>query len=120
MLARSWLLFLLFPFSKVLLGLCSADYPKNAAVIDNINVFRPDRVFMVKLSFAKAFSQDSNFIVSLILSNNVFVVVWQFITEIHYKMSAACHHRHTRHHLAALEELTIILGHRALVPSSLK
>lgn len=120
MLARSWLLFLLFPFSKVLLGLCSADYPKNAAVIDNINVFRPDRVFMVKLSFAEAFSQDSNFIVSLILSNNVFVVVWQFITEIHYKMSAACHHRHTRHHLAALEELTIILGHRALVPSSLK
>ncbi|XP_048590826.1 serine/threonine-protein kinase ATM isoform X1 [Brassica napus] len=66
----------------------TADYPKNAAVIDNINVFRPDRVFM-------------------------------FITEIHYKMSAACHHRHTRHHLAALEELTIILGHRALVPSSL-
>ncbi|KAH0892896.1 hypothetical protein HID58_055325, partial [Brassica napus] len=66
----------------------TADYHKNAAVIDNINVFRPDRVFM-------------------------------FITEIHYKMSAACHHRHTRHHLAALEELTIILGHRALVPSSL-
>ncbi|KAF8094951.1 hypothetical protein N665_0348s0034 [Sinapis alba] len=66
----------------------TADNPKNAAVIDNINVFRPDRVFM-------------------------------FITEIHYKMSAACHHRHTRHHLAALEELTIILGHRALVPSSL-
>uniref|UniRef100_A0A0D3BGD4 Serine/threonine-protein kinase ATM n=1 Tax=Brassica oleracea var. oleracea TaxID=109376 RepID=A0A0D3BGD4_BRAOL len=41
----------------------TADYPKNAAVIDNINVFRPDRVFMVKLSFAEAFSQDSNFII---------------------------------------------------------
>ncbi|XP_024013824.1 serine/threonine-protein kinase ATM [Eutrema salsugineum] len=64
------------------------DCPKNAAVIDRINVFRPDRVFM-------------------------------FITEIHYRMSAACHHRHTRHHLAALEELTITLGHRASVPSSL-
>ncbi|CAH2064912.1 unnamed protein product [Thlaspi arvense] len=64
------------------------NYPKNAAVIDRINVFRPDRVFM-------------------------------FTTEIHYRMSTACHHRHTRHHLAALEELTIILGHRASVPSSL-
>ncbi|KFK34114.1 hypothetical protein AALP_AA5G103600 [Arabis alpina] len=66
----------------------TADYPKNEAVIDKINVFRPDRVFM-------------------------------FITEIHYRMSAACHHRHTRHHLAALEELTTILGHRASVPSTL-
>ncbi|EOA23378.1 hypothetical protein CARUB_v10016554mg [Capsella rubella] len=45
--------------------------------------------------------------------------VFMFITEMHYRMSAACHHRHTRHHLAALEELTILLGHRALVPSSL-
>ncbi|CAN8254904.1 unnamed protein product [Cochlearia groenlandica] len=44
---------------------------------------------------------------------------FMFITEIHYRMSAACHHRHTRHHLAALEELTLILGHRASVPSSL-
>lgn len=61
-----------FPFSNVLLGLCSADYPKNAVVIDNINVFRPDRVFMVKLSFAEAFSQDSNFIINLILSHNIF------------------------------------------------
>ncbi|KAL1222123.1 Serine/threonine-protein kinase ATM [Cardamine amara subsp. amara] len=45
--------------------------------------------------------------------------VFMFITEMHYRMSAACHHRHTRHHLAALEELTILLGHRASVPSSL-
>jgi ataxia telangiectasia mutated family protein len=67
----------------------NTDYPKNAAITDRINIFRPDRVFM-------------------------------FITEMHYRMSAACHHRHTRHHLAALEELTILLGHRALVPSSLK
>jgi ataxia telangiectasia mutated family protein len=66
----------------------NTDYPKNAAITDRINIFRPDRVFM-------------------------------FITEMHYRMSAACHHRHTRHHLAALEELTILLGHRALVPSSL-
>jgi ataxia telangiectasia mutated family protein len=83
------LVVLVFPFYKVLLVLCSTDYPKNAAITDRINIFRPDRVFM-------------------------------FITEMHYRMSAACHHRHTRHHLAALEELTILLGHRALVPSSLK
>ncbi|VVB05273.1 unnamed protein product [Arabis nemorensis] len=65
----------------------TADYPKNEAVIDMINVF----------------SQIG--------------CSWQFITEIHYRMSAACHHRLARHHLAALEELTTILGHRASVPS---
>ncbi|XP_019058626.1 PREDICTED: serine/threonine-protein kinase ATM isoform X2 [Tarenaya hassleriana] len=64
-----------------------SDFPVNSGLIDRINIFRPDRVFM-------------------------------FIVEIHYKISAACHHRRTRHHLAALEVLTSILGHRASVPSS--
>lgn len=47
----------------------------------------------------------------------LFVVAWQFIREIRYRMSVACHHRH---HLIALEEITSIPGFEASVPSFLE
>ncbi|XP_044477149.1 serine/threonine-protein kinase ATM isoform X3 [Mangifera indica] len=63
------------------------DYARSAGVIDKINIFRPDRVFM-------------------------------FIVEMHYKISAAVHHRHKCHRLAGIEVLINILGHRAAVSST--
>ncbi|KAK9278063.1 hypothetical protein L1049_027621 [Liquidambar formosana] len=63
------------------------DCPSNFGVVDKINIFRPDRVFM-------------------------------FIVEMHYKVTAAIHHRHKCHRLAAIEVLIDILGHRAAVSST--
>ncbi|KAH9720220.1 serine/threonine-protein kinase ATM [Citrus sinensis] len=63
------------------------DCPRSAGVVDKINVFRPDRVFM-------------------------------FIVELHYKIAAAVHHRHTCHRLAGVEVLINVLGHRAAVSSA--
>ncbi|KAA8540818.1 hypothetical protein F0562_024781 [Nyssa sinensis] len=63
------------------------DFPRSFGVIDKINIFRPDRVFM-------------------------------FIVEMHYKVTAAVHHRHKRHRLAGIEVLINILGCRASVSST--
>lgn len=63
------------------------DYATSACVVDKINIFRPDRVFM-------------------------------FIVELHYKIAAAIHHRHTCHRLAGIEVLIDVLGHRAAIAST--
>ncbi|XAR50182.1 Non-specific serine/threonine protein kinase [Bertholletia excelsa] len=63
------------------------DSARSSSVIDKINVFRPDRVFM-------------------------------FIIEMHYKVTAAVHHRHKCHRLAGIEVLINILGKRAVVSST--
>ncbi|XP_059644264.1 serine/threonine-protein kinase ATM [Cornus florida] len=63
------------------------DCPRSFSVIDKINIFRPDRVFM-------------------------------FIVEMHYKVTAAVHHRHKCHRLAGIEVLINVLGHKAAVSST--
>ncbi|GAV63786.1 PI3_PI4_kinase domain-containing protein/FAT domain-containing protein/FATC domain-containing protein, partial [Cephalotus follicularis] len=63
------------------------DHPSGGGVVDRINIFRADRVFM-------------------------------FIVEIHYKITAATHHRHKCHRLAGIEVLISVLGHRAAVSST--
>ncbi|KAF7806084.1 serine/threonine-protein kinase ATM-like [Senna tora] len=44
--------------------------------------------------------------------------VFMFMVEMHYKIAAAIHYRHKCHHLAGIEVLISILGHRAAVPST--
>ncbi|PRQ24322.1 putative non-specific serine/threonine protein kinase [Rosa chinensis] len=63
------------------------DYATSVCVVDKINIFRPDRVFM-------------------------------FIVELHYRIAAATHHRHTCHRLAGIEVLIDVLGHRAAMAST--
>uniref|UniRef100_F6GSQ7 Serine/threonine-protein kinase ATM n=1 Tax=Vitis vinifera TaxID=29760 RepID=F6GSQ7_VITVI len=63
------------------------DCPTSVGVVDKINIFRSDRVFM-------------------------------FIVEMHYKVTAAVHHRHKCHRLADIEVLIDVLGHRAAVSST--
>lgn len=63
------------------------DCPTSIGVVDKLNIFRADRVFM-------------------------------FIVEMHYKISAANHHRHKCRHLAAIEVLITVLGHRTAVVST--
>ncbi|KAF9625359.1 hypothetical protein IFM89_022141 [Coptis chinensis] len=63
------------------------DRPENVGIVDKINVFRADRVFM-------------------------------FIVEMHYKITAAVHHRHKCHRLSAIEVLINIIGHRAAFSST--
>ncbi|KAL7139007.1 hypothetical protein ABFS83_09G021400 [Erythranthe nasuta] len=56
-------------------------------LVDKINIFRPDRVFM-------------------------------FIVDMHYKVTAAAHHRHKCRHLAGIEVVVNLLGCRAAIPST--
>ncbi|KAI4336143.1 hypothetical protein L6164_014710 [Bauhinia variegata] len=63
------------------------DSHTSAGIVDKINIFRPDRVFM-------------------------------FMVEIHYRIAAAIHYRHKCHHLAGIEVLVGIIGHRAAIPST--
>ncbi|XP_034214644.1 serine/threonine-protein kinase ATM isoform X13 [Prunus dulcis] len=63
------------------------DDATSICVVDKINIFRADRVFM-------------------------------FIVELHHKIAAAAHHRHTCHRLTGVEVLIDILGYRAAVAST--
>ncbi|KAH9603108.1 hypothetical protein KSS87_015043, partial [Heliosperma pusillum] len=63
------------------------NYHSSEGVIDKINIFRPDRVFMI-------------------------------LIELHYKVTAAVNQRHVAHHLAGVEVLIRILGHRVAVAST--
>ncbi|CAB4280796.1 unnamed protein product [Prunus armeniaca] len=63
------------------------DDATSICVVDKINIFRADRVFM-------------------------------FIVELHHKIAAATHHRHTCHRLTGVEVLIDILGYRAAVAST--
>ncbi|XP_074316262.1 serine/threonine-protein kinase ATM [Silene latifolia] len=63
------------------------NYNSSEGVIDKINIFRPDRVFMI-------------------------------LIELHYKVTAAVNQRHVAHHLAGVEVLIRILGHRVAVAST--
>ncbi|KAL9227455.1 hypothetical protein vseg_003141 [Gypsophila vaccaria] len=63
------------------------NYHSNEGVVDKINIFRPDRVFMI-------------------------------LMELHYKITAAVNQRHVAHHLAGVEVLIRILGHRVAVAST--
>ncbi|KAL7154394.1 hypothetical protein ABFS83_04G230500 [Erythranthe nasuta] len=56
-------------------------------LVDKINIFRCDRVFM-------------------------------FVVDMHYKVTAAAHHRHKCCHLAGLEVVVNLLGFRAAIPST--
>ena len=118
-----------------LLDSCREDNPVTAGVVDKINIFRPDRVFMVMLHFhlicfpVSGFSENSlsnsrsllHFLVfPCILWNETTIFIMQFIVEMHYKIAAAVHHRHKCHRLAGIEVLISILGHRAAVSSTSK
>ncbi|KAF5201731.1 Serine/threonine-protein kinase ATM, partial [Thalictrum thalictroides] len=63
------------------------DRPRSVGIVDTINIFRADRIFM-------------------------------FIIEMHYKLTAAVHHRHKCHRLSGIEVLVDIIGHRATVSST--
>ncbi|XP_073145738.1 serine/threonine-protein kinase ATM isoform X3 [Henckelia pumila] len=65
----------------------SEEHSKSFNLVDKINIFRPDRVFM-------------------------------FIVDLHYKIAAAAHHWHKCNHLAGIEVLVSLLGHRAVIPST--
>ncbi|XP_073048585.1 serine/threonine-protein kinase ATM isoform X10 [Primulina eburnea] len=65
----------------------SEEHSKSFELVDKINIFRPDRVFM-------------------------------FIVDLHYKIAAAAHHWHKCNHLAGIEVLVNLLGHRAVIPST--
>ncbi|KAL0318431.1 UNVERIFIED_CONTAM: Serine/threonine-protein kinase ATM, partial [Sesamum angustifolium] len=65
----------------------SDDQSRSLNLVDKINIFRSDRVFM-------------------------------FIVDMHYKVSAAAHHWHKCKHLAGIEVLVNLLGHRAIIPST--
>ncbi|KZV34741.1 serine/threonine-protein kinase ATM [Dorcoceras hygrometricum] len=65
----------------------SEEHSKSFILVDRINIFRPDRVFM-------------------------------FIVDLHYKIAAAAHHWHKCNHLAGIEVLVSLLGHRAVIPST--
>ncbi|XP_020548356.1 serine/threonine-protein kinase ATM [Sesamum indicum] len=65
----------------------SDDHSRSLNLVDKINIFRSDRVFM-------------------------------FIVDMHYKVSAAAHHWHKCKHLAGIEVLVNLLGHRAVIPST--
>ncbi|KAL0417040.1 UNVERIFIED_CONTAM: Serine/threonine-protein kinase ATM [Sesamum latifolium] len=67
----------------------SDDLSRSLNLVDKINIFRSDRVFM-------------------------------FIVDMHYKVSAAAHHWHKCKHLAGIEVLVNLLGHRAVIPSTFK
>ncbi|KAK4394662.1 Serine/threonine-protein kinase ATM, partial [Sesamum angolense] len=67
----------------------SDDQSRSLNLLDKINIFRSDRVFM-------------------------------FIVDMHYKVSAAAHHWHKCKHLAGIEVLVNLLGHRAIIPSTFK
>ncbi|RVX18320.1 Serine/threonine-protein kinase ATM [Vitis vinifera] len=71
------------------------DCPTSVGVVDKINIFRSDRVFMFQFHYS-------------------------FIVEMHYKVTAAVHHRHKCHRLADIEVLIDVLGHRAAVSSTSK
>lgn len=47
-------------------------------------------------------------------------MIVQFIVEMHYKVTAAAHHRHKCYYLAGIEVLVNLLGHRAAIPSTFK
>ncbi|PIA61953.1 hypothetical protein AQUCO_00200149v1 [Aquilegia coerulea] len=63
------------------------DRPTSVGIVDTINIFRGDRIFM-------------------------------FLIEMHYKLTAAVHHRHKCHRLSGIEVLVDIIGHRATVSST--
>lgn len=48
----------------------------------------------------------------------VFLVIMQFIVEMHCKIAAAVHHRHKCCRLAGIEVLIDVLGHRAAISST--
>ncbi|THG07383.1 hypothetical protein TEA_016175 [Camellia sinensis var. sinensis] len=81
------------------------DCPRSFGVVDKMNIFRPDRVFMWQTP-----------VVYFLKASTVMIV--QFIIEMHYKVTAAVHYRHKCHRLAGIEVLVSILGHRAALPST--
>lgn len=110
--------------------LCREDYATSICVVDKINIFRPDRVFMVNMLFRISlyayfripfiFNSFVQLACSMLFVKLTANVVLQFIVELHYKIAAATHHRHACHRLVGVEVLIDILGYRAAVASTSK
>lgn len=56
----------------------------------------------------------------VLFSKSFLCMIVQFIVEMHYKVTAAAHHRHKCYYLAGIEVLVNLLGHRAAIPSTFK
>lgn len=59
-------------------------------------------------------------VVITFLSLNWFIIIVQFIIDMHHKVTAAAHHRHKCNHLAGIEVLVDLLEFRAAIPSTFK